>query len=117
MKDLKYKIGVVEYDFNEVIDEWINEESRDEAKEIIYNMLKWNNIKFFNIIVEWIIYIERKMGNQICMHLDYMKYELVKSGIMQLSGNFGRPFTDEFEPYLDDDSYFDSSQFFKNITE
>jgi hypothetical protein len=115
MTELKYKIGIVEYDFNDVIDEWINEESRDEAKEIVSNILKWNNLKCTHTILEWIVYIERKMGNQICMHLDYMKYELVKAGIMPLTGKFGQPFTSELEEHLDDDFYFDYKQFFKDI--
>lgn len=115
MEKLNYKIGIVEYDFNAVIEEWIREDLRDEATEIISKMLTWNNLESTHIILEWIIYLERKMGNQICMHFDYMKYKLVKAGIVPLLGQFGTPFTDEFKGHLNDDSYFDYKQFFKDL--
>lgn len=86
---LHYKIGIITYDFQETINEWIAPEFRKEAQSIIYHILNSHNYKLQSLIIEWVIYIERKKGNLICMHLDLMKNELVKQGIMKKGGNFG----------------------------
>jgi hypothetical protein len=88
----KMKIGIVKYDFNDIIDEWILEECRPEAKEIIHNMLKWDTRYTYTLLVEFIIYHEKGMGNQVCQHLDFMKSKLVDFGKMKAVGCFGSPF-------------------------
>ena len=91
---LKIKIGIVEYDFSDIIDEWIKEECRPEAKEIIYHMLKWDTRYIYTLLVEFIIYHEKGMGNQVCQHLDFMKSKLVDFGKMEISDCFGSSFID-----------------------
>ena len=88
----KMKIGIVKYDFNDIIDEWILEECRPEAKEIIHNMLKWDTRYTYTLLVEFIIYHEKGMGNQVCQHLDFMKSKLVDFGKMKSTSCFGSPF-------------------------
>jgi len=87
--DMKYKIGIVEYDLNELIDKWVAKEFREEAKEIVFKYLDWNDFGSHYMIVELIIYHERDMGNIFCLHLDKMKLDLVKQNIMEKGGNFG----------------------------
>ena len=96
MRKLEFKIGIVTYNFVEIIDKWFAKEFREEAYEIVDKILNWHDIKSFEVIVEWCIYIERNMGNQISSHIDYMKYLLVKERIIEKGGKFGAPFTDEF---------------------
>ena len=88
----KIKIGIVEYNFNDIIDEWILAECRPEAKEIIHHMLKWDTRYTYTLRVEFIIYHEKSMGNQVCQHLDFMKSKLVDFGKMKSTGCFGSPF-------------------------
>ena len=87
----KIKIGIVEYNFNDIIDEWILEECRPEAKEIIHHMLKWDTRYTYTLLVEFIIYHENGMGNQVCQHLDFMKSKLVDFRKMKAVGCFGSP--------------------------
>ena len=110
MRELKFKIGIVEYNFVEVIDEWIAKEYRDEAYEIVGNILDWHDFNAHHLLLEWCIYIERKMGNIICMQLDKMKYDLVKARIMKNEGHFGSPYTDEFP-----DDWFENGPDYLNI--
>ena len=91
-RSLKMKIGIVEYDFNKIIDEWVTEECRPEAKEIIYHMLKWDTRYTYTLLVEFIIYHEKGMGNIVGSHLDFMKSKLVDFGKMKSTGCFGSPF-------------------------
>jgi hypothetical protein len=91
---LKMKIGIVEYDFNEIIDEWIKDDCREEARDILNRMLKWDTRYTYTLLVEFIIYHEKGMGNQVCQHLDFMKSRLVDFGHMKPGGCFGSPFID-----------------------
>jgi hypothetical protein len=85
------KIGIVKYDFNDIIDEWILEECRPEAKEIIHHLLKWDTRYVYTLLVEFIIYHEKGMGNQVCQQLDFMKSKLVEVGKIKATGCFGSP--------------------------
>ena len=87
----KMKIGIVKYDFNDIIDEWILEECRPEAKEIIHHLLKWDTRYVYTLLVEFIIYHEKGMGNQVCQQLDFMKSKLVEVGKIKATGCFGSP--------------------------
>lgn len=89
---LKMKIGIVEYDFSDIIDEWVTEECRPEAKEIIHHMLKWDTRYVYTLLVEFIIYHEKGMGNIVCSQLDFMKSKLVEFGKMKAVGCFGSPY-------------------------
>ena len=91
---LKIKIGIVEYDFKKIIKEWIKKECRSEAEEIIGLILRWDTRYTYTLLVEFIIYHENKMGNQVCSQLDFMKYKLVDHGRMKHEGCFGAPFID-----------------------
>ena len=93
-RSIKMKIGIVEYDFSNIIDLWVNEECRPEAKEIIHHMLKWDTRYTYVLLVEFIVYHEKEMGNIVCSHLDYMKSKLVEFGKMKAAGCFGSPFID-----------------------
>ena len=90
---LKMKIGIIEYDFNKIIGEWVKEECRSEAEEIIRHMLNWDTRYTYVLLVEFIIYHEKGMGNIVCSHLDFMKSKLVDFGKMKAGGCFGSPFT------------------------
>jgi hypothetical protein len=93
--DLKMKIGIVEYNFRKLIKEWVKKDYRAEAEEIIYSFLTvWDDSCTYPLLVEFIIYHENKLGNQVCSHLDYMKYRLVEVNIMKNTGWFGSPYTD-----------------------
>lgn len=89
---LKMKIGIVEYDFEEIVTRWINEECRDSALDILRHMLKWDTRYTYTLLVEFIIYHEKGMGNIVCSHLDFMKSKLVDFGKMKAGGCFGDPF-------------------------
>jgi hypothetical protein len=88
------KIGIVEYDFEEIVNEWVREDCREEAKEIIKHMLKWDTRYTYVLLIEFIIYHEKGMGNIVCCHLDLMKSKLVEFGKMKPEGCFGSPFID-----------------------
>lgn len=92
-RSLKMKIGIIEYDFNEIIGEWVKEEYRSEAEEIIRHMLNWDTRYTYALLVEFIVYHEKGMGNIVCSHLDFMKSKLVDFGKMKAEGWFGSPFT------------------------
>ena len=89
---LKMKIGIVEYDFDIIVDYWVAAEYRVEAKEIINKLLKWDTNYSYKLLVEFIVYHEKSMGNQVCQHLDFMKAKLVDLGHMKKGGHFGPPF-------------------------
>lgn len=93
-QSLKMKIGIIEYDFNEIIDHWIKEECRKEAKQIIRKMLSWDTRYTYVLLVEFIVYHEKEMGNIVCCHLDFMKSKLVEFKKMKKGGCFGAPFED-----------------------
>ena len=78
--NLKYKIGIVEYDFDKIIDEWIEINSRKEAKIIISELLS-NPEKNIKDIFELIIYVEKELGNIICLHISKIKQDLIEQGI------------------------------------
>lgn len=90
-KSLKMKIGIVEYDFNEIINIWIRKECRREARKIIKIMLNWETRYSYVTLVELVIYHEKGMGNIVCSHLDFMKSRLVDFGKMKPGGCFGEP--------------------------
>ena len=77
--NLKYRVGIVEYDFSEIIDEFFAEEYRQETKEIVEKVLNSRDMKSHFLIMEWIVYIERDMGNLVCLHVDSMKEFLERS--------------------------------------
>ena len=91
---LKMMIGIVEYDFSEIINKWVYSECREEASQIIHHMLKWDTRYTYALLVEFIIYHEKEMGNIVCSHLDFMKSKLVEFGKMKEGGCFGSPFAD-----------------------
>ena len=93
-RSLKMKIGIVEYDFNEIIEEWIKEECRREARSIIKKMLSWDTRYTYTLLVELIIYHEKEMGNALCLHMDFMQSKLVEFGKTKKSKCFGFPFGD-----------------------
>lgn len=96
---LKMKIGIVEYDFKKIIDEWVKAECRPEAEEIISLILRWDTRYTYTLLVEFIIYHENKMGNQICSQLDLMKMRLAEFGKMKADGCFGSPFISKLHDY------------------
>lgn len=89
---LKMKIGIIEYDFNEIINIWIRKECRREARKIIKIMLNWETRYSYVMLVELVIYHEKGMGNIVCSHLDFMKSRLVDFGRMKPGGCFGSSF-------------------------
>lgn len=91
-RSLKMKIGIIEYDFNEIINEWVTKDCREEALEIIGHMLKWDTRYTYVLLVEFIVYHEKGMGNIVCSQLDFMKSKLVEFGKMKAGGCFGSPF-------------------------
>ncbi len=94
-RSLKMKIGIVEYDFNEIIDHWIKKECRKEAKSIIRTMLAWDTRYTYVMLVELVVYHEKEMGNIVCSQLDFMKSKLIEFGKMKKGGCFGSPFDDQ----------------------
>ena len=91
---LKMKIGIIEYDFRKIIEEWVKKECQSEAEEIISHMLSWDTRYTYVLLIELIVYHEKEMGNVICSHLDFMKSKLVEFGKMKPDGCFGSPFID-----------------------
>lgn len=85
---MKYKIGIIEYDFDQIMEEHIRKESREEAKNIIKNILKFN---LKDLIFELIVYVERDMGNIICLHLTKMKEILLEKHSIKIEGNDFNP--------------------------
>jgi hypothetical protein len=94
-KNLKFKINIIEFDFKTIIDDWVILDCRNEAYDIIDNLLSWKDIKSYNMTVELIIFHLTDNGNLFLLHLDYVKCQLVKSGIMESGGKFGSPFLDD----------------------
>ena len=43
------KIGIVEYDFEEIVNEWVREECREEAKEILSVSVSFSTTECLNI--------------------------------------------------------------------
>ena len=91
---LKMKIGIVEYDFDQLVDEWIIKKCRKDARKIIKSTLAWDTNYSRNLLIELIIYHERGMGNIFCCHLDFIKSKLVEFGRVKKGGCFGKPFLD-----------------------
>lgn len=63
------------YDFDYIVDEVIRKEARDEAKLILRTASDEQ-------MDEFIQYYKAKSFNICCMHLDTIKYKLVKDGKM-----------------------------------
>lgn len=91
-QSLKMKIGIVEYNFNEIINIWIRKECRREARKIIKIMLNWETRYSYVMLVELVIYHEKGMSNIVCSHLDFMKSKLVEFNKIKSTGCFGSPF-------------------------
>lgn len=95
MKNLKLKVGIIDYDFDKIINHHIRKESRQEAKNILTYILKESSKgcpEAINDLMEFIIYVERDMGNIICLHLGAMKNRLIKKGIKIKGQDFGTEF-------------------------
>lgn len=91
-RSLKMKVGIVEYDFDEIVDLWIKKECRKDAKKLIQSALSWDTNYSKSMLIELIIYHEREMGNIFCCHLDFIKSKLVEFKRVKKGGCFGAPF-------------------------
>lgn len=85
---LTYKIGIVNYNFNDIIKEWIKDDSEEQALQIIERTLRLNSLAANSAIIELIIYAERKMGNQICQHIEYINSRILKNEGLEVKGDF-----------------------------
>lgn len=92
MESINFKIGIVEYDLSLIITEWIAAEFREEAHEILNQCVTNLDEEIREDLTEFVIYYEKKMGNIICAHLDFIKARLIKKGLMNKGGSFGQPF-------------------------
>lgn len=86
--NLTYKIGIVNYNFNDIIKEWIKDDSEEQALQIIERTLRLNSLVANSAIIELIIYAERKMGNQICQHIEYINSRILKNEGLEVKGDF-----------------------------
>lgn len=62
-------------DYQTIVNDLIREDARNEALEIL-------DLSRDEEIIEFINYYKNNMGNIACLHLDTMKRELVKRGLM-----------------------------------
>jgi hypothetical protein len=92
--NVKWKIGIVEYDFNEIMDNLLNETSREEAKLIIASAISLSEVgspeikcHFFKRLAELVIYIEKDMANIVCLHLEAMKKDIKNKANIKIKGN------------------------------
>lgn len=112
MEYLKFKIGIVEYDFESIIDSHIGVQYRDEYKYVLEKLFIWNDMRRFPLIMELIVYVERGMDNIFCQHLDYIKYCLMKDKQINEDKEFMKLLSGNHDSE-DDDFYFDTNRFYK----
>ena len=93
MESINFKIGIVEYDLSLIVKEWITPEYREEARDILRVCIDNIDPEITSDLIEFVIYYEKKMGNIICAHLDFIKARLIKKELMSKGGAFGMPFT------------------------
>lgn len=94
MMENKWKIGIVEYDFNKIMDDLLNETSRDEAKLIIASAISLSEVgspeikcHFFKRLAELAVYVDKDMGNVICLHLEALKKDIKNKANIKIKGN------------------------------
>lgn len=85
--NLKNKMDLIhidEIDFKEIVNDVIKEDARKEALDII-------NKSSDKIKMEFYEYYKNNNLNSFCLHLDFVKYNLVKEGKIEqkFSDNFG----------------------------
>ena len=76
-------------DFGPMVEKWVEESCRKEAKEIIKKIKNWNDLVWFGKLLELYRYDLQMDGNKFCLHLDWLKWQLVKEGEMSEGGCFG----------------------------
>jgi len=76
-------------DFGPMVEKWVEESCRKEAKEIIKNIKNWNDLIWFGKLLELYRYDLQMDGNKFCSHLDWLKWQLVNEGEMSEGGCFG----------------------------
>ena len=91
--NLKYKLcSVYNYDFNEIINEIIGANFKDDAKEVIGNVLVFiendiDSLIFEKLLLELIVLYERDNRNIFCLHLSTIYKKLTDNGVMLSSHN------------------------------
>jgi hypothetical protein len=81
----------MEKSLKKIVNEVIRKDCRKEAMEIL-------SLSPQNGVDEFIKYYEDDDFNICCMHLDFLKYQLIKEGKMTKGGHFGQPYTnDDYE--------------------
>jgi len=75
-------------ELKKIVTEVIKKECKKEALEI----LKLSPAKGVN---EFIEYYKKKEFNTCCMHLDWLKCNLIKEDKMEKGGYFGNPFDED----------------------
>jgi hypothetical protein len=89
-----FKIGIINIDFETMIDEQINEKCRNEAKIIVDKSIKLSedDNQFKLLLCELYVYHKESKGNIFCLHLDFLKSKLIEKGLIEEDGCFGKPF-------------------------
>jgi hypothetical protein len=77
-------------ELKKIVDEVIRKECRKEALEIL-------SLSDSKGIEEFKYYYNENNHNICCLHLDFLKSKLIKSGKMEDNGCFGKPFTEPLE--------------------
>lgn len=76
-------------DFGPIVEKWVEEDCRKEAKEIIKNINSFNELESQMELLTLYKFNLQKNGNSFCSHLDLLKWQLVKDGLMDEGGCFG----------------------------
>ena len=85
-----YKIGVVVYNLEEIINEWIRPDLIEESVFIVKTYYEISSLdKCLNKhLVEFCVHHDNNIGNIVCLGLDAM-YEFIHKEIGYTSENFG----------------------------
>lgn len=75
-------------EYEKIVQKVIRKGCRKEANETLSMSTKKG-------VGEFVKYFKDGKENICCMHLDFLKYELIKKGKMQKGGCFGSPFDEE----------------------
>jgi hypothetical protein len=76
-------------DFEPMVEKWVEESCRVEAKEIIIKIIKWNDLFWYGKLLELYGKHIRGDGSGFCLFLDWLKWQLIKEGEMSEGGCFG----------------------------